>query len=285
MLQTWSYRRPSAVPVRNRLLLGIALLAGATLPVAGTSPACAGEGARAALVVDTSENTYRYCVTLPDDSVSGIGLIELANDQYGLQYRLGSGGQAVCMLANVGAEGDDCFGKYPDFWGYWRGDGHGGWDWSSAGAGSTVVVDGDVEGWSWGSGQDGASHPSPPETTFDSVCKPLPPPKEKDKERPTAGRSETKSAIGTELQTAAPEDRKAGRRAEEPPQESDDAQHRLTPRAATEFDDPSGAAAAAPGDDVDLVPDQGPPITGVVALALVGALGAAGAIAMKRRQH
>lgn len=138
--------------------------------VALPTVACAAEGPRAALVVDTGESVHRFCVALPDDQVSGLELITLAGEQHGLSYRFGYGGAAVCMLADVGTTADDCFERYPDFWGYWRG-GEGGWTWSSTGAGDTTVRDGDVEGWSWGSGSDGSSHPRPPETSFGSVCR------------------------------------------------------------------------------------------------------------------
>jgi hypothetical protein len=151
-------------------LVSAALLFGA-LPVAlGASVACAAESPHAALVVDTGEGEVALCVELPDDSVSGIDLIRLAGEQHGLQYTLGYGGEAVCKLAGVGPEGDDCFADYPNFWGYWRGDGDGGWTWSSTGAGSTTVESGDVEGWSWGSGQDGNSHQQPSATTLEAVC-------------------------------------------------------------------------------------------------------------------
>lgn len=144
----------------------------AIVPLVALSPgnACADTDQRAVLVVDTGATALRYCVALGASSVSGIELIQLASAQHGLQYRLGFGGKAVCQLDGVGPDGDDCFADYPDFWGYWRGDGSGGWTWSSVGAGSTTVEPGDVEGWSWGSGQDASSHPQPPATTFDDVC-------------------------------------------------------------------------------------------------------------------
>ena len=65
--------------------------------------------------------------------MSGIHLIELASNQYGMQYRLGFGGKAVCQLEGVGPDGDDCFGGYPFFWGYWHWDGGTGWDWADLG--------------------------------------------------------------------------------------------------------------------------------------------------------
>jgi hypothetical protein len=147
-----------------------ALLLGA-LPVALYTPAaCAAETPHAALVVDTGESEITLCVELPNDPVSGIELVKLAGEQHGLQYTLGYGGEAVCTLAGVGPEGDDCFADYPDFWGYWHGSDSGDWSWASTGAGTTTVEAGDIEGWSWGSGQDGTTHPPPPATTFDVVC-------------------------------------------------------------------------------------------------------------------
>lgn len=175
-------RRAAELRVR-RALVSALFLGGAAFPLAGPlAAACASSGS-AALVVDTGEASYTYCVSLPARSVSGIELIQLAGDQHGLQYRLGYGGGAVCQLQNVGPDGDDCFADYPDFWGYWRGDGSGGWNWSDSGAGSTTVESGDVEGWSWGSGQDGASHQQPPATAYSSVCAASAPPR--DEEEPT----------------------------------------------------------------------------------------------------
>jgi hypothetical protein len=159
--------------MRSPRALVAAFLLGGLFPVAGpTVAACAAEGPSAVLVVDTERpaGQHRLCVALPDPSVTGIELIELANQQHGLQYRLGYGGNVVCQLAGVGYQSDECLNDGPEFWGYWRGDGSGGWEWSSGGGNSTVVRDGDVEGWSWGTGNDGSSHPAPPETTFASVC-------------------------------------------------------------------------------------------------------------------
>ncbi len=155
----------------RRALTAVALTSAVVAPVGlASTSACAREGDRAALVVDTGERVRTLCVQLPDSEVSGIELIELASDQLGLDYTLGFGGEAVCRLDGVGVEGGDCFADFPRFWGYWRGDGSGGWEWSSVGAGSTTVSPGDVEGWSWGEGTDGQTHPSPPAATFDGVC-------------------------------------------------------------------------------------------------------------------
>jgi hypothetical protein len=156
--------------MRVRAAVGLVALLACALPAAGpASPACAAGTPHAALVVGTGHEVLRLCVALDAQSVSGLRLIELAHDQYGLSYR--SDGAAVCMLAGTGPTGGDCFGAYPDYWGYWRGSGSGGWVWSGSGAASTTVRGGGVEGWSWGSGDNGATHPPPPRTAFGSVCR------------------------------------------------------------------------------------------------------------------
>jgi hypothetical protein len=152
---------------------GLVLLVPALVPAAaGSAVACAAEGAdaHAALVVSTGGQTFTYCVALDAQTVSGLRLIQLASAQHGLKYRLGFGGQAVCQLAGIGPTGGDCFADYPDFWGYWHGNGGGGWAWAGSGAASASIGDGDVEGWSWGSGDSGATHPAPPALSIDDVC-------------------------------------------------------------------------------------------------------------------
>ncbi|MFI5392342.1 MAG: hypothetical protein ACHQY1_01275 [Myxococcota bacterium] len=167
------------------LTFGLILAVPALAPaVAGSAPACAAEASgssHAALVVNTGAQTTTYCVALDASSVTGIHLVQLAGSQFGLQYQLGFGGQAVCQLAGVGASGGDCFGSYPDFWGYWHGNGSGGWSWAGTGAGSASIGNGDMEGWVWGSGDSGTTHAAPPVLGFDDVCKdstptPTPPP-------------------------------------------------------------------------------------------------------------
>jgi hypothetical protein len=178
--------RALAAGVGVVLALGIPA-AGAPGSAAGPAIACAAEGPRAVLVVDTGSEVHRLCVALDGASVSGIHLVELASAQHGLSYSLGFGGQAICQIDGVGPPGGDCFAEYPDFWGYWHGTASGGWTWASAGAASFRVDDGDVEGWSWGSGDSGAAHPAPPATRADSVCPPLAKPNPDDGPPPTAG--------------------------------------------------------------------------------------------------
>jgi hypothetical protein len=167
------------------LSIGLSMLPAVGL---GFGPALAGSGAacaaalsgapHAALVVDTGPNVSTYCVALGASSISGIQLVQKAGQQFGLSYRLGFGGQAVCMLNGVGGpSGDDCLTGQTQFWGYWIGNGSGGWTWSSTGAASVTVRSGDVQGWAWGTGIDGSTHPQPPAIAITDVCTPEPSPK------------------------------------------------------------------------------------------------------------
>lgn len=259
--------------------------------VGPVSIACAAEADSAALVVDTGDSVYRYCVTMPDDSVTGIELIQLAGEQHGLQYSLGYGGQAVCQLQGVGPDGDDCFAEDPYFWGYWHGDGSGGWNWSSTGAGSYRVEPGDVEGWSWGTGQSGDAHPKPPATTYASVC-PVSAGGEKGggkkdrpdgPDRPEAGPTEGAAASGSTVPSpsASPEE-KRGKKVER--RKANDKERSLRLR-------------LTPSPDVSLLPQPkravairdegsgGPPTGGILAIAGTAALAAVGAVIARRRRR
>ena len=169
---------------RLALWLGLGVLPALGLgfgpALAGSDAACAAASSgapHAALVVDTGSDVTTYCVALGASSISGIQLIQKAGLQLGLAYRLGFGGQAVCMLNGVGGpSSDDCLTGQSSYWGYWAGNGSGGWTWSSVGAASTTVHDGEVQGWAWGVGIDGMTHPQPPSTSIDDVCKVAPTP-------------------------------------------------------------------------------------------------------------
>lgn len=262
-------------PVAAALLVGAALTP-VTLPaVTGAAPACAAAtGPHAALVIETGARDLRLCVALDAPTVSGTHLIELAGEQQHLSYGFGSGGQAVCRLAGVGPDGDDCFADYPDFWGYWRGDGHGGWTWSSTGAASTTVDDGDLDGWVWGSGDAGSTHPKPPSLTVADVCAaPSPSP------APTMPASTHAAPASTPPSTAASVEASAA------------ASHRRSspapsPRTHT-------ASSSAPPSVVAVAAaDQGPPPTSggpgpglLLALAIGAALAGGGWLRMRSGRH
>jgi hypothetical protein len=282
--------------------MGVALLAGALAPVATAGVACAASSA--ALVVSTGGDNYTYCVELGGSSVNGIQLIQRAGSQHGLQYKLGYGGKAVCMLANVGASGNDCFGEHPYFWGYWRGNGSGGWDWSGTGASNVTVTAGDVNGWSWGTGDSGSSHPAPPSTTYDSVCGSAPAPDpspEPDKDRSSGSNGANPTGrAGDGANHPAPIEDSPSPRAQRVADDAgiskndkgegnhkrwdggrgDDGYEVTVPGptpgdAPVTLTDPAGATAD----------DPGVPVAAFVALGLTAVLGALGAVLVRRRRR
>ncbi len=275
-----------------RGVVALAFCAGAAAPVVAPVSACAGEAARAALVIDTGAAVTTYCVALPDDSVSGIELVELAGDQHGLDYSLGFGGEAVCRLEGVGPDGGDCFGEYPEFWGYWHGNGSGGWTWAGSGAGSATIEDGDVDAWSWGTGDDGSSHQSPPATEYGDVCAVVEEPREaasgKTRSRPRSkggrGGSGVPPAAPAPIAEVEPEGsgsrpqlKVERRRPRERDLERVDAP---LPVASTPSPEPTSVAAQPVSDD-----GGGPPATGLIGLAAAGALGVAAWAGSRRRSR
>lgn len=84
----------------------------------------------------------------------------------------GGNGEAVCSINGKGNAVDECLvGPNGEYWSYWRAPpGAGGWQYSSQGAGGTVVTDGWVEGWRYGTGG------PPPFTSFCAVAGCAPPP-------------------------------------------------------------------------------------------------------------
>lgn len=278
-------RRPG-----RRGLAAVALVGAlASVPVAAPAvsragAACAASaGSHAGLVIDTGSHVLEYCVALDSGSVSGLHLLELAHAQYGLSYGFGLGGQAVCRLDGVGPAGDDCFADYPDYWGYWHGDGHGGWTWASTGAGEASIRSGDLDGWTWGSGDSATTHPAPPATAIDRVCPPAATPAATTA-APAGGPStaptthaptpmRTSSTQRPAASSASP--RPAATHSRHAPSPS----RSLEPSTETTSVDVHAAAPAAP-------PSSGGPPGGVVAaIALAALLGAGGWLRMRSRSR
>ena len=290
------------------LAIGLGVVLGLAVPVAaapgspaGPTIACAADtGPRAVLVVDNGARVHRLCVALDGATVSGIHLVELASAQHGLQYALGFGKQAICQLDGVGVSGGDCFAEYPDFWGYWHGNGSGGWTWANGGAATYRVGDGDVEGWVWGSGDSGSTHRAPPTTRADDACPPVPSPEPPPSPNPAAdpdpgppagqdgGGSGSGAADPSTPGTSAsptPHDRREAQKE----RQRDRERQREREREAT----PTPVTSATPADDAELratgarLPDDADgPATGLLAaLALGLGVGAAGWWRIRRTRH
>jgi len=282
------------------LLLSVSVAAAGMIIPAAVAPqlACAATADSAALVVDTGASVTRYCVEIPRGGTDGIGLIKLAAQQYGLTYNLGFGGAAVCALNGVGVtSSSDCFADMPNFWGYYIGNSSGGWSWSGTGAGSISVDPGDVQGWSWGAGKDGSSHPQPPATRYEDVCTVQPgsggsddEPKNggtkvdrNDRDRNTVGDTTTIDTSGGT--TDRPRDSRADTNAD-----AKDGEARSSRSGAFAGPDTDQATEGLPILNASPIamaagpttPTSEPPIGGVVVLALIVALIVAGAFVAKR---
>lgn len=291
-------------------VLTVFLAAGVVAPVAGPAQfACAAEGNHAALVVDTGRGAepYDLCVDLGDeDQVSGLELIEKAHEQFDLQYRFGHGDQAVCQLANVPRETppENCLDGASKFWGYWIGDGSGGWSTSPQGAGSTMVEDGDVQGWSYGSGQSASTHPKPRDRadgspfTFESVCAAAesPPkddgdePRDKPSEREDKNDDITIPLPGDNERKPKPKDKETPGPPPSAPPEPDErlidsapdlSELELAASPSPTSDALPASATSARSDDDD--DDPQPPIAGVLALLVTMAMAGVAVYLIRRR--
>ncbi len=172
-LRTADVISPSTVRAAVAGALVGALAVAGMVGSAYSEPAPEAQGAnRAAVVVDTGSGVVARCITFSSDSVSGLQALELAGVAPVVRAFSGQGG-AVCGLNGVGCPADSsCLTcQAPNYWAYHRADaGAGGFTYSSAGAGSTSVTNGDVEGWRWGTGA------APGFRSFASVCPLQPPP-------------------------------------------------------------------------------------------------------------
>jgi hypothetical protein len=158
---------------RAVVALTIGLGAAAFLASAGPSVASAANPHRAAVIVDTGTTVHRVVITFSEDSISGIDALQRAGANP-LVYAMGPGA-AVCRIYGVGRDpGSDCLGGQDGdnrYWAYFRAPaGASGFTFSSIGAGSARVHDGDVEGWKWGTGT------APAFVSLSALAPPQPPP-------------------------------------------------------------------------------------------------------------
>lgn len=138
-----------------RLGVALAVAFGAmsfATPVAFSAPSVH----RAAVIVETGSGTNRVVIEFTEDSITGIEALRRAGAEPVLYSYSGLGG-AVCRLFGVGRDsGADCLGGTGGdarYWAYFRSAaGTSSFKYSSVGAGSTTVRDGDVEGWRFGTG-------------------------------------------------------------------------------------------------------------------------------------
>ena len=168
MRRTVSLRTAILAP----LVVAVIVTAAAIGAVGPSLPAAdAGGQNRAVVVVDTGSSVRAACVLFSESSITGAEALRRSGMSPVFQGFSGLG-SGVCSLNGVGCPSDgSCLTcQAPSYWQYWRSSG-GGFSYSSAGASSTSVTDGSIEGWRWG-----AQQSPPPVRSVDAVCGPATPP-------------------------------------------------------------------------------------------------------------
>jgi hypothetical protein len=119
----------------------------------------------AALVIEhASGSVITRCVAFAEDQITGLQVVERSGVQHEEQS-FGSIGAAMCQLdAEPSTVPPGCFGSGP-YWQYFHRQG-GGWQTSAFGASSSVLRDGDMDGWHYAAG----ANQAPGNVAFASVC-------------------------------------------------------------------------------------------------------------------
>jgi hypothetical protein len=143
-----------------------AVLLALTLAVPGLPTAGAEAPNRAGLVVRFGNGSFvTRCIEFGESEMSGYDALIRSGLDVVAAFDSGIGA-AVCKIEDDGCPLEDCLTcDAPNYWSYWHLS-NGAWNYSPAGGSSYKVQDGDVEGWSWGTGD------PPPVVAFDQICAP-----------------------------------------------------------------------------------------------------------------
>jgi hypothetical protein len=155
----------------KRLALRLVVGSGAALVAAllWAHPAGAALHHAGLIIEHSSGRLLTRCVAFAEAQITGMQLIERSNVTYQAQT-FGSMGSAICQLDGEPASvPSNCFGSGP-YWRYfhWQG----GWRQSMTGASSSMLRDGDIDGWRYAAGAGQA----PPNVPFATVCNATQPP-------------------------------------------------------------------------------------------------------------
>jgi hypothetical protein len=125
----------------------------------------------AALVIQHSGGSVlARCVAFAEEQITGLQLVQRSGVEYNAQT-FGSIGSAMCQIdREPSTVPSGCFGSGA-YWQYFHRQG-GGWQASPVGASSSVLRDGDMDGWRYAVG----ANVAPGNVTFAAVCSPPPPP-------------------------------------------------------------------------------------------------------------
>jgi hypothetical protein len=122
---------------------------------------------RVGLVVTHGDgSTTTRCISFSEPDISGYDVLQRSGLDV-VVAQSGGVGAAICAIEGEGCGATDCFcqcqGNPCIYWTYWHLN-QGTWIYSSLGASSHRVRNGDVEGWRWGGGD------PPPVIPFDQIC-------------------------------------------------------------------------------------------------------------------
>ena len=150
--------------------LGAAAAAALMAAVLSIRPAHAAIHHAALVIQHASGSVITRCVAFAEGQISGLQLVERSGVQYDAQ-NFGSIGSAMCQLdREPSTVPPGCFGSGP-YWQYFHRQG-GAWQTSAFGASSSLLHDGDMDGWHFAVG----ANQAPGNVTFSSVCAaPAPP--------------------------------------------------------------------------------------------------------------
>lgn len=143
--------------------------------VAASTPKAPSDS-RAAVVVQANDGaTQRFCVDFREPTISGYELLRRTGAP--LVVKESGAGAFICKIGSVGRDHprESCEPPCPDansctYWGYYRLDpAKSTWRFNERGASDTVVRDGTVEAWRFGTHSLSGGNP-PEETTLEEIC-------------------------------------------------------------------------------------------------------------------
>jgi hypothetical protein len=156
-------------PLFARALLALALALALVLPATVSVPLAAQRPNGAGLVIRHGDGRVLvYYVEFTEPEITGLELLMRSGASLTLA-NFGGLGTAVCAIDGEGCPAENCFCRSyasPAFyWHYYGIEPDGSWALQQVGPSSRRVRDGDVDGWSWTSGESGL-----PSTSIDEIA-------------------------------------------------------------------------------------------------------------------
>ena len=111
--------------------------------------------------------TITRCVQFSEAEISSYDVLTRSGLNVVASFDFGMGA-AICAIEGTGCPVESCLTcDQPRYWSYWHMV-NGDWVYANVGSSAYKIHDGDMEGWSWGTGT------QPPLIPFDQICAPSP---------------------------------------------------------------------------------------------------------------